>query len=390
MRLRDQTAVILKQVNQPIAQARGLPNACYTADDAFIADRDQVIAPGWACIGFADELPEKNYVAPIDFMGLPLLLTRDADDVIRVFHNVCSHRGMQLADKPCKNNGSVRCPYHSWTYALDGTLRSTPNIGGYGKHTHPDFDNNDNGLREIRSQTWLGAVFVNLSGTAEPFGDYVAPIRDSWARLVPTEALERFTFSPDASRMSLTVQSNWKLAVENYLESYHLPTVHPELNRISPLPEHYCVEPFSHGAGQGSLNYTRLELSEEQLPVLENWTEDYNKVAEYPVLFPNTFFGVHADHLFIMYLQPLSSHETAEHVRVFFVGDEALESRYQPLRQTVLQNWDKVFREDIFAVERMQKGRLSPAFTGGVFSPEMDGPTLHFHRWVASALDRKS
>ncbi|MBX2825887.1 MAG: Rieske 2Fe-2S domain-containing protein [Gammaproteobacteria bacterium] len=280
MNLTDQTAVILQQVNRPIEQARGLPNDCYVSDDAFILDRDQVIAPGWACIGFADELPENNFAAPIDFMGLPLLLTRDSDETIRVFHNVCSHRGMQLADEPCKNNGSVRCPYHAWTYALDGTLRGTPNIGGYGQHTHPDFNNEEHGLREVRSEIWLGAIFVNLSGTAESFIDYTAPIRESWSRLVPAESLDQLTYSPDSSRMSLTVQSNWKLAVENYLESYHLPTVHPELNRISPLPAHYCVEPFRNGAGQGSTNYTRLEIDNQTLPELQSWESEHARIGE--------------------------------------------------------------------------------------------------------------
>jgi len=386
----QKTETILHQVNQPIALASGLPNECYTDEAAFIADRDHVIGPGWACIGFVDQLPEQNYCTPVEFMQLPLLLTRDENDIIRVFHNVCSHRGMELSDRPCKNNGSIRCPYHAWSYGLDGTLRSTPNIGGYGVHTHADFDNSANGLRELRSAVWLGAVYVNLSGNAAPFDTYTAPIRDNWAQLLPAADLQRYTFCPEHSRMSLTVQSNWKLAVENYLEAYHLPTVHPELNRISPLPQHYSVEPFENGTGQGSLNYTRLKIDQIQLPELGHWRADKNTVAEYPALFPNTFLGIHADHLFIMYLQPLSNTETLEHVRVFFVGDEALDARYQKLRETVLRNWEKVFREDIFAVERMQKGRMSPAFTGGAFSPAMDEPTLHFHRWVAAALNRST
>lgn len=381
------TAALLQQVNQPIALARGLPNACYTSDPAFIMDRDTVISSNWACIGFVDQLPEANYAAPTDFMGLPLLITRDSKDTYRVFHNVCSHRGMQLSDEPCKNNGSIRCPYHSWTYALNGDLRGTPNIGGYGVHAHDEFNNNEHGLKEIRSAIWLGAIFVNLSNKAAPFEDYVAPIVSSWSKFLPAENLSQYTFSKDGSRMSLTVQSNWKLAVENYLESYHLPTVHPELNRVSPLAEHYCVEDFGNGAGQGSCNYTRLEINDHSLPAQKNWNPDKSRMAEYPVLFPNTFFGIHADHLFIMYLQPLSNTETTEHVRILYVGEESRDKTYAPHRETTLKNWDGVFREDIFAVERMQKGRSSPGFTGGAFSPEMDGPTLHFHRWVARAMN---
>ncbi|MBX2886819.1 MAG: aromatic ring-hydroxylating dioxygenase subunit alpha [Granulosicoccus sp.] len=384
------TTAVFNQVNQPIALARGLPNACYTTDTAFVQDRDSVISENWACIGFIDQLPEPNYVTPINFMGLPLLLTRDKEDTYRVFHNVCSHRGMELADKPCKNSGSIRCPYHSWTYALNGELRGTPNIGGYGIHAHEDFDPTDHGLKQVRSAIWLGAVFVNLSGEAIPFEEYIAPITDSWSEFLPVADLEQYTVATDGSKMSLTVQSNWKLAVENYLESYHLPTVHPELNRVSPLAEHYCVDSFENGAGQGSYNYTRLEINQQSLPSQANWKPACTRTAEYPVLFPNTFFGVHTDHLFIMYLQPLSNTATTEHVRILYVGDEAQSATYALHRETTLTNWENVFREDIFAVERMQKGRLSPGFTGGVFSPEMDGPTLHFHRWVAQAMHKLS
>ena len=157
---------ILQRIDQPIARATGLPNATYTSNDAFIDDRDRVIGSNWACIGFVDQLPEPNFALPVNFMDLPLLITRDSDSRFRIFHNVCSHRGFKLADKPCSNNGALRCPYHSWTYALDGTLRATPNLGGYGEHDHPDFDRSVNGLKEIRSRIWLNAIFINLSGKA--------------------------------------------------------------------------------------------------------------------------------------------------------------------------------------------------------------------------------
>ena len=97
----DQSAEeVLRRVDLPIENATGLPNEAYTTDAAFIEDREKVISPGWACIAFVDQLPEQNYALPVDFMGLPLLITRDVNNDYRVFHNVCSHRGMKLADKP--------------------------------------------------------------------------------------------------------------------------------------------------------------------------------------------------------------------------------------------------------------------------------------------------
>ena len=133
--MKDSIVKIHKRIHQPIAVATGLPNNRYVDADAFVEDRDLVLGQGWAALAFIDDLPEANYALPIEFMGLPLLITRDQTDNYRVFHNVCSHRGMHLADAPCRTNGTVRCPYHSWTYELDGSLRGTPHIGGYGTHT---------------------------------------------------------------------------------------------------------------------------------------------------------------------------------------------------------------------------------------------------------------
>lgn len=388
--LKKSVIEIHRNINKPIAAAVGLPNERYTSDEGFIEDREKVIAPSWACIGFVDDLPEPNFVYPVDFMGLPLLITRDNDDVIRVFHNVCSHRGMHLADAPCRTNGLVRCPYHSWTYQMDGKLRGTPHIGGFGVHEHPEFNKTEGALREVRTETWLGCVFVNLSGTAEDFHSYIAPLTRQFNELCSIEERNKFVADNQSGRTQLTVKSNWKLAVENYLESYHLPSVHPELNRISPLQEHFSLDYFDQGAGQGSLNYQRLSIDDKQLPNLAGWPEDQMNKALYPTLYPNTLIGLHSDHLFIMMLQPISKDETVEHVRISYVGDDALDSQYTKHHKTMLDNWSEVFGEDIFAVERMQKGRNSPGYQGGKFAPAMDEPTVHFHRWVAQCLLRES
>ncbi len=377
---------ILQRVDQPIALATGLPNTSYTSNTTFLNDRDKVIGNNWACIGFVDQLATSNFALPVEFMALPLLITRDNDDVIRVFHNVCSHRGMKLAEKPCSNNGALRCPYHSWTYRLDGALRATPNLGGYGEHNHPEFDRNVNGLKEIRSRVWLNAIFINLSGTAQPFDEYVKPVLQSWGKFLSLDSLEQFKISDSESHLTLTVKSNWKLAVENFLESYHLPAVHPELNRISPLDKHYNLGMFEQSAGQGSLSYTRLELNNKQLPVIPEWPAEQINKAEYPALYPNTFLGIHADQLFIQYLQPIDHQTTVEHVRIYYFGEQSLDAEFAEHRRSLQNSWQSVFEEDIFAVEGMQAGRASPGYSGGAFSPAMDQPTHHFHKWVATQL----
>lgn len=376
---------IQNRLKQPVSRATGLPNERYIHPAAFTDDLNLVAGAGWACIAFGEDLPDKNYVLPIDFMGMPLVVTRDNNDDLRVFHNVCSHRGMHLAEAACQTNGMLRCPYHSWTYKMNGELRGTPHVGGYGEHEHPEFDRASHGLKEVRSAIWLNTVFINLSGDAIDFEEYIKPLTNQFNELCNADERLQFISNSDC-RTTMTVKSNWKLPVENYLESYHLPSVHPELNKTSPLDVHFDLERFDNGGGQGSANYNRTEINNQTLPRLSSWSEDKQNLAVYPVLYPNTLMGLHADHLVIICIQPTAHDETVEHVRISYVGDNALDAQYKPHRDSLLEAWTTVFKEDIFAVERMQKGRFSPGYQGGVFSPAMDAPTVHFHQWVADQL----
>ena len=104
------------------------------------------------------------------------LLLRDLEGHIRVFHNVCSHRGVELVTQPTTVKKTITCPYHSWCYGLDGGLRATPSIGGPGRNTCEGFDKARHGLKPVRSAVWFDVVFVNLSGDAAPFEDYIAPL----------------------------------------------------------------------------------------------------------------------------------------------------------------------------------------------------------------------
>jgi choline monooxygenase len=386
MSAREAPVEILQRVDQPIAQATGLPNQQYTDPDSFKADRDAVIAPAWACIAFQDELPHPNSVLPVDFMGLPLVITRDNSDRFRVFHNVCSHRGMQLAAGPCRQANNLRCPYHSWTYDLNGELIGTPHLGGYGIHEHPAFDRAANGLQQVRSTAWLGAIFVNLSADAPPFDDAIAPIRQGWSRYLPDDVLSGLVHPEPGGDFQLTVQSNWKLAVENYLECYHLPTVHPELNRVSPLRQHEQLDPFDNGGGQRCQTYRKSDAGGKQIPSHPAWSPQHAASAEYPVLYPNTLFGIHADHAFILFLRPEGHDCPVESGRIFYLHPDANEPACERNRQAVLNGWKTVFEEDVDVVEALQAGRASPAFRGGAFSPVMDRPTHHFHQWVARKM----
>ena len=149
-----------------IDEATGLPNVTYTSDEYFRYERDAVFGRTWAGIAFTDTIPDRPTAHPIEFMGLPLLVTRDRHGALHVFHNVCSHRGMKLVAEPTEVRGLITCRYHCWSYATNGDLKATPNIGGVDRHHREGFKNSDHGLKPVRSAVFMGVLFVNLSGDA--------------------------------------------------------------------------------------------------------------------------------------------------------------------------------------------------------------------------------
>jgi choline monooxygenase len=375
---------VLDAVHQPIAQASGLPNAAYDDPNLFAYERDNVLGKNWAGLLFASELPKNGFAKPVDFMGLPLAVMRNREGELKVFHNVCSHRGMILLREETEVEGMVRCPYHSWTYDLNGNLKGTPHIGGVGKHSAEGFVCEKHGLRSIRSSIWNDIVFINLSGDAQPFSDFISPLEQRWAEFTGEEGFSNLKIAPTGTSMELTVNANWKLAVENYCEAYHLPWVHPSLNTYSPLDQHYNLIVNDDMSGQGSYSYNLSDIAGTSLPQFKDWPADKIRQAEYVSLYPNILLGVQADHVFSIILMPQSNNCTLEKLQLAYIGPEATGDKYAACRSSVLESWKVVFGEDVFAVEGMQKGRKSPAYQGGVFSPVLDGPTHHFHQWVAN------
>lgn len=369
----------LSKVRRPIAAAHGLPNRHYTDPAIFDEEKRALFFDNWAGIGVAADVAEIGDAVPVTFLGVPLLMIRDRTGRLRVFQNTCRHRGMILVDAPRRIEGAIRCPYHSWCYATDGRLVSTPHIGGPGHNTHADIDRALLGLVEVPSAVWLGVVFVNISATAPPFAEAHADLIDRWA-----EFDQPMYHGGEDSRFALELACNWKLAVENYAESYHLPWVHPGLNSYSRLEDHYHIEAEGRFSGQGTRVYRQLKDENGAcFPDFAGLSGKWETAAEYVTLLPNVMFGVHRDHAFAILLIPVAPDRTIEQVHLFYARpdvDPALRSRNA-------EQWRQVFEEDIFVVEGMQRGRHAPLFDGGRFSPAMDGPTHLFHVWVAGQMD---
>ena len=376
---------MLPDLTAPLSTSRGLPNAAYVDPELFELERQSLLGRSWTAIAYESELPGPGSVKPVDFMGAPVLLVCDRDGSPGVFHNVCSHRGMKLVEETDRVRTAVRCPYHSWSYSLHGELLSTPLIGGGRRTTCPGFDKAQYGIKPINFAVWMGIVFVDLSGGALPFEQFIRPLEKRWEPYLGADGYRQFRSGITGGYFELEVACNWKLAVENYCEAYHLPWIHRSLNKYSPLEEHFNITHGEGMAGQGSRQYDLATTTGIDMPRIAGWPDEKLKHAEYIALYPNTLLGLQADHFFSVIVLPDAAGRTLEKIHIAYVGDAASDDTHAACRQTVLDSWESVFREDIFAVEGMQAGRRSPGFTGGVLTPVQDVPTHHFHRWVARA-----
>lgn len=363
-------------------QPLGLPAAAYTSARHLKRERETVFRQYWVCVGLGSDVPNPGDLYPTEVAGMPIVLVRDRAGTLRAFHNICSHRGLQLVNQSCNVQGNLRCPYHSWTYKLDGTLKSTPHFGGYYKDVYDGFNRESKGLSAIRCDQWLDLVFVNLSGDAPPLEEYLAPVIERWSNYDLSQ-LRR-----EPREVTLQCKANWKLAVENFSESYHLSWVHPALNSCSRMEDHFGFEVGDIHVGQGSLLYKSGVIEGRSLPTFPNLeAQQKTTVAEYITVFPNLMLGVHPDYFLVFTANPLSPGKTQERMTFYFVGDEAMTPENETLRHLPIDLWKDTNDEDIDMIERMQVGRKSPRFDGGCFSPELEKTVYRFQQMVAKAVE---
>ena len=375
-------------VSKPIKDAHGLPNECYTSKEYTLIERKKLFEDKWMVIGVASSLPNVGDAKPVDILGMPILLVRGKDKKIRVFHNVCSHRGLKLVTKPGNIKNVIRCPYHSWSYNFDGELVATPHIGGMNIHQTKDFERSKSNLKEIRSYIWLDLIMININNNEMSFEEYIKPLSDRWEEFWPIKDRELINHSNDFGYFKLNANCNWKFAIENYCESYHLPWVHPGLNSYSKIEDHYHIQGLPNRfAGQGTVVYNPRFEGKEKFPCFPNWPKNKENIAEYVALFPNVMLGIHKDHYYAYWLEPINHEFTLEHMELYYVGEEAANSKkFESLRKQNHKQWEYIQKEDVDIIQGMQIGRNSPVYNGGNFSPVMDNPTHHFHKWVAQNL----
>lgn len=355
----------------------GLAGEFFTSEAIFAEERTGLFHGGWMCIGTRDDAGRPGSIYPVRIACVDLVMVRDKAGTLRVFHNHCSHRGAILADQPRQNCATLVCPYHAWSYTLAGALRKTPHVGGVGVDTAPGIDPAELGLSEVRIGEFCGMVFANLSGTAESFDDFIAPM---------AERLSGYDFSllHGAGEAATIVEANWKIVVENFVESYHLPWIHPSMNRYNPMEDHYQILGGGTYIGQGLLGLKFEDEAANVLPRFPNLTPEQLTTGESHFLFPNVLFGVMIELMYAVILCPDGAGRTRERVIVMVNGARAAsDPALADARATMLERIVSVNAEDIGIVESVQRGRSSPAFVGGRFSPVHERTSQQLQRAYA-------
>lgn len=359
-------------MNSPLVPT--LTRDVYLSDDIWAAERDRIWSAQWVLVGRAHDVVAAGDRLVVDVAGESIVVVRGDDDALRGFYNVCRHRGAELVppDGPmCGSFGStIRCPYHAWTYGLDGVLRRAPFLG---RDDTPEV-----ALHAVAVAEWGGFVFVNLSGAdAETLNDQLGPVPDRVRRYPLTELRRGLTFRYE-------VAANWKVIAENYNECYHCGPVHPTLCDLVPTFRRggsglEWVDGVPHR--DGAWTFTTTGTSErEPFPDLDEHERIRHKGE---LVYPNLLLSLAAEHVAAFRLEPHGPAATTVVCDLLFHPDAIESPTFDPTDAGDL--WDPVNREDWAICESVQRGMTSRAWNGGWFAP-MEDDTADISRWYAAAM----
>jgi glycine betaine catabolism A len=338
--------------------ARTLPARAYRADAVLEWERRRLFDDSWVCVGRSELAAEPRAQRAIRVGGEGIVLARDLDGRLRGFHNTCRHRGHELlGDGECRRRGTIACPYHSWAYNLDGSLRQATRFSDV-----PGFDPDEFGLQAVGVREWNGWVFINLSGDAPELDAWLGNLGEHLANWHIDELVT-------VARHEYVVGANWKLIVENYLECYHCPSIHPELCRVSPPDSGIAIEHSGHwlggpmdlrdGAETMSLDGTS---GGERLPGL---TDEQARQIFYCAALPNLLISPHPDYVMTHRLHPIGPESTWVECAWLFAPDTAERPGFDPAYAQAF--WDITNRQDFSACEAVQRGLASRGYRPGPF-----------------------
>ena len=393
-------AETIAKLRQPVETAGGLPASAYT-DPAFFELEQRVLFPRtWVGVLFAQEIAANGDAIPVTVAGVPLVILRDDDGEVRAFHNVCRHRATIVLEKPAKGLSHLQCPYHAWTYGLDGALKAAPFWDGTRDGSKAPLDKTKNGLVAARCAVWNHVVFVNLDGKAEPLADYVRPI-------------DRFLAELDLGSLRLGAthswdfQANWKLVNDNW-ENYHHVWVHEGVfDKMSDEVDLRTGESYTEMRPEGSVLVLRRKdgapvrpgtapLATHALPKIPLRAGAKPFYGCTGAVLPNTTVTIGISSYVPTIYTPIAPGRTRARMAWYFVGDAAEDSTHAEARERVLDRWlgksrrfeDRggIRSQDHACMELQQAARFSPVADSVQFSPTWERNVHYFENWVVNKL----
>jgi Rieske 2Fe-2S family protein len=370
---------------------RTLPGSAYLSDEAYALERERIFDREWFCGGREEELPAPGDFLALDVLGEHVLVVRTREGGLTAHYDVCRHRGCRLSlGRPAKPGemaepgpsgrfkGAIRCPYHAWTYGLQGELRVAPFLPEGER-----FRMQDLGLHPVGVDTWGGFFFVHL--TPGRLGSTLAE------QLGPAPAnLARYPLADlrTARRIIYDVRANWKVVMENYNECYHCATVHPELCEIVPAFKEGGGAGLDWDAGvphkDGAFTFTRSGTSDRApFPGL---SEDERTRHKGELIYPNLLLSLSPDHAAAFTLWPRGPGRTTIVCDFLFHPQESEKAGFDP--SDAVDFWDLVNRQDWTICEGVQEGMGSRVFDVGYFAP-MEDLSLDIRRYVGERLEKE-
>ena len=348
-----------QEVRQPLLQASNLPSWCYTSQVFYQREVDKIFNHGWHFVGREDELPNPGDFLTYDGIGGPAMIIRNETGQINAFFNTCRHRGMRLLE----GSGSIKhivCPYHSWVYSCEGTLVRTPGMKG----VH-NFEKESYGLLPLKLDNWGGFLFIRYSDDGPELKDWLGDMPDFFRNYSPQ--LLRCV-----RRKSFDVQCNWKLLIENALETYHTGTVHQStLGRQQSHPkatagEWSCL--FVYVDGKKTLSI--LPNSTQTLPINPDLSKEQQRGTFFTNIYPCTQFVFAPDSMWWLAIQPQSPTKSRLEVGSCFTESTIATPDFQQTVQSYFERWDTATAEDNAICEAQQIGQSVQARPPGRFAEE--------------------
>jgi choline monooxygenase len=353
-------------MEQAVARAWTLPAKLYFDPLVYAAEKETLFARTWQVVGHRDQVKNAGDYFTTELVGEPLLLVRGGDGTLRGFYNVCRHRAGPPAEG-CGSRKLFRCGYHGWTYDLDGSLINATEIDGV-EGFHPE----DFALIPVRVEEWFNFVFVNLDADARP-------LRQSLGEL-PKQA-EKFHFDGMKffERRTYEMNCNWKTYVDNYLEGYHLPSVHPGLNRELDYNA-YVVEPHAGLRGGYVRQFSPIRGTQAGDTTPRRYPETREDLTtDYFWIFPNWMLNCYPDNVSLNIVLPLAPE------RSLAIFEWYLPERHHssPAAKASVEFSDQIQIEDVGICETVQKNLRSRSYSRGRFSAKQEKGVHAFHRMYA-------